>query len=96
MFFKHPSTDGGIEPARQEEVSGAQEEGGDAHGIDADDGPEGRCIAEVFGNDTSQEDTQSHTHVPGDEDGGIGGAPLVVGCHVDGHVLEGRPHVSVA
>ena len=45
--------------------------------------------------DTAQEDAQSHANVPGDEDGAVGRAALVVAGYIDGHVLESRPEMSV-
>ena len=86
----------GVQVALEEESPGGKEEAGDTRGVDEDDGPESSTIAEEFGDDASDKDAESHADVPGDEDGGVGGASLVVAGHVDGHVLEGRPHVSVA
>ena len=88
--------DGGVEVALEEEGLGGEEETGDTGGVDEDDGPEGCTVAEEFGDDASDEDAEAHADVPGDEDGGVGGAALVVAGHVDGHVLEGGPHVAVA
>ena len=82
-----------VQVAVQEERLGSQEVEGDTHGIDEGDRPEGSTIAQVLGNDATQEDAQSHTDIPRDEDGGVGRAALVIVCHIDGHILKCRPHV---
>ena len=43
----------------QEERLGSQEIEGDTHSIDEGDRPEGSTIAQVLGNDATQEDAQS-------------------------------------
>ena len=50
----------------------------------------------MLGHDATHQDAQSHANVPRDEDGRVGCAALVVLCHIDHHVLECGPHVSVA
>lgn len=50
----------------------------------------------MLGYDAAQQDTQSHADVPRDEDGGVGRSALVMASYVDHHVLESRPHVTVA
>ena len=88
--------DGGVEVALEEEGLGGEEETGDTCSIDEDDGPEGGTVAEEFGDDASDKDAESHADIPGDKNGGVGGSALIVAGHVDGHVLEGGPHVAVA
>ena len=88
--------DGGVEVALEEEGLGGEEEAGNTGSVDEDDGPESSTIAEEFGDDASDKYAESHADVPGDEDGGVGGSALIVAGHVDGHVLEGGPHVAVA
>ena len=39
---------------------------------------------------------KSHTDIPRDEDSGVGRTSLVVMGHIDGHILEGWPHVTIA
>ena len=89
-------TDAVAETALEEERLGGSEESGDTRGIHEDYRPEGGGIAQMLGDDAAQEDAEAHADVPGDEDGGIGRAALVVVRHADGHVLEGGPHVTVA
>ncbi len=62
----------------------------------ANDGPKGCFVAEVFGNSATKEYAQAHAKVPTGEQSGVGCAALVVAGHADDHVLEGRPHVTVA
>ena len=84
------------ESALEEEGLGGGEEGGDACGIDDDDGPKGGVIAQILSYDSAEKDAKTHTNVPRNQNGGVGRATLVVVCHADGHVLEGRPHVAIA
>ena len=86
----------GVEVAAEEEGLRGKEETGDTRGIDNDHRPESGGVAEEFGDDAAQEDAETHANVPGDQDGRVGRATLVVAGYVDGHVLEGRPHVTVA
>ena len=87
---------GGIEIATEEEGTGGEEEGAHTGGVDHGYRPEGGTVADELRDDAANEDAQSHTDVPGDEDGAVGGATLVVRGHVDGHILEGGPHMAVA
>ena len=80
----------------KEERLGAKEEEGDAEGVDQSDGPEGGGIVEELRDDATQQDAETHADVPRDEDGAVGSTPLTVLRHVDGHILEGGPHVTVA
>ena len=48
-----------VQVAVQEERLGSQEVEGDTHSIDEGDRPEGSTIAQVLGNDATQEDAQS-------------------------------------
>lgn len=82
-------------PAEEEGLCG-QEIAGDTWGIDEYYCPESSPIADKLSDDTTNENAKSHADVPWDEDGGVGCAALVAVCHVDGHVLEGWPHVAVA
>ena len=85
-----------VQVTLEEERPGGEEEAGDTCGVDEDDGPEGSAVTEDLRDDASDKYAESHADVPGDENGGVGGTTLVVTGHVDGHVLEGWPHVSVA
>ena len=85
-----------IQITSEEKGLGGEEETGDTRGIDHHDRPEGGGIAQELGNHTSHKNAEAHTDVPGDEDGGVGSTPLAVAGHIDGHVLEGGPHVTVS
>ena len=87
---------GWIEVPFQEELLGGEEEGGSSDGIHCGHGPKRHVVAQSLGYDTSEKYSKSHPHVPRDEDGGVGGSALVVVRHIDGHVLECRPHVTVS
>ena len=88
--------DGAVEVAAEEKGLGGKEEGGNTDGIDGGYCPKGAGIAQIFSNDTTEEDAKSHADVPRDEDGGVGRATLIVAGYIDGHILEGGPHVTVA
>ena len=75
---------------------GIEEEEGNTKGVDQDNGPESGRIVDEFRDDTTQKDAETHTDVPWHEDGAIGSASLTVRCHIDSHILEGGPHVTIA
>ena len=80
----------------EEELARLEEVEEDAGEVDENDGPEGCSVAKGFGDDATDKDAEPHANVPGDEDGGVGGASLVVVSHRYHHVLEGWPKVAVA
>ena len=59
-------------------------------------GPEGSGVAEIFGYHPAEDDAETHTQIPAGQQGGVGGAALVVMRHRNDHVLEGWPHMPVA
>ena len=85
-----------IEVAAEEERLGGKEETEHTSAVDQHHRPEGGGIAHEFGDDTADEDAESHANVPRDEDGRVGRAALIVSGHIDSHILEGGPHVTVA
>ena len=85
-----------IQVSLQEERLGGKEEESHAGTVDQNDAPERSGITHKFGDDSTEEYSQTYADVPRHEDGGVGSASLVVVCHVDGHVLEGGPHVTIA
>ena len=89
-------SDSCIQVSIQEERLGGEEESRYSSGIDGHHSPESSPIAEILCDDATHQDTQSHTNVPRDENGRISRSSLVVLCHVDGHILESRPHMTVA
>ena len=64
--------------------------------IDQPRHPKGRGVAVMFGEYASEENSESHTHIPGHKNGTIGCATLVVWSQIDKHVLVGRIHVPIA
>ena len=52
--------------------------------------------AKTLGDDASEEDAEPHAEIPRDEDGGVGGAALIVAGYFDKHVEEGGIHLAVA
>ena len=76
--------------------AGEGEEGDDACHVHDDHGPEGRQIAQRVGKNAAYEYAQAHAYVPRNQDAGVGGATLVVTSQIDEHILECRPHMTVA
>ena len=89
------SMDVGIQVATKEEGLGGKKKECNTKGIDEGDAPESSIVTQMFGNNAPQEDTQAHTNIPRDEDGGVSRASLVIRGYTDGHVLEGGPHVTI-
>ena len=50
----------------------------------------------MLGHNTSSQDAKSHAQIPRHEDGRVSSASLVIVCHIDGHILESGPHVTIA
>ena len=84
------------QPIPNEALSGIGKEESYAEGVAEEGNPECCVVIEVFGEDSSENHTQSHTQIPRGENRGIGSASLTVGCQIDKHVLHGGIHVSVA
>ena len=50
----------------------------------------------MFGNDSAQQASYAEAKVPSRKNAAVGSASLVVSCHVDKHVEEGRVEMPVA
>ena len=87
--------DVGIQIAAKEEGLGGKKKECNTKGVDEGDRPESSIVTQMFGNNAPQEDAQTHTNIPRDEDGGVSRASLVIRGYTDGHVLEGGPHVTI-
>ena len=85
-----------IQIPAEEEGLRSQEIAGDTWGIDEYYCPESSPIADKLSDDTTNEYAKSHADVPRNEYGRVGSASLVVLGHIDAHILESGPHVSVA
>ncbi len=84
------------ETVAEEVGADVEEEEGYACGVGYPCAPECGVEAPVLGEDPAEEYAKAYAYVPRYEEGGIGGAALVVGGKVDEHVLERGEHVSVA
>ena len=85
-----------VEVPSEEESLRGKEEAGHAGGIDEDDSPESSGIAQELRDHTANENAEAHTDIPGYEDGAVCRTTLIVMRHIDSHVLESWPHVTVA
>ena len=67
-----------------------------AEGIDGDASPEGGMVAEMLRDGTAGKHAHAHAQIPAGKDGGVGGAALAMGRHVDEYHLESGPQMPVA
>ena len=75
---------------------GQKEEESDADYMGHYSSQEGGKISKMLSDDSSEKDSESHSQVPGSQDGGVGSGSAAVRSEVDDHVLHTRPHMPVA
>lgn len=67
-----------------------------AEGIDGDASPEGGMVSEMLRDGAAGKHAHTHAQIPAGKNGGVGGAALAMGCHVDEYHLESGPQMPVA